>query len=366
MSDHRIIEIDGDGEHMLAEHDGKRRRHATSYFRGEHTNFHPRDSSFRLKNFVATHLVKGLVPPTPFLNLSSEIVALGSCFASHISNYLFERGYNVGTKQPSSAYVTMMSDGIVNTFALLQQFEWAWEGKHPTQSLWYGYDAKQLGYDENVRLATKALFDAADCFIITFGLSEIWYDEPTGEVFWRAIPIKHFDPARHKFRVAGFSENLTNIERLYHLIRTYNPDARIILTLSPISLQATFRPIPCVVANAESKAILRAALGEFLRNTQDDKLFYFPSYEIVESCFNHPHLNDRVHVHTHVLDFNMAVFERYFCDGVVTDADLLARLGHALEMDRKVSAEGHDAVPTQKAATMPLVQEIGLLRKQGK
>ena len=91
---------------------------------------------------------------------------------------------------------------MVNTYAIRQQFEWAWEGKVPEVSLWHGYDGQEFGYDEAIRLETKRIFDAAEVFIVTLGLSEVWYDEPTGHVFWRAVPKENFDPSRHKFRVA--------------------------------------------------------------------------------------------------------------------------------------------------------------------
>ncbi len=358
MASPTIEEIDGDDAHMLAMHDGKMRRHAVSYFRGEHTNFHPRDPSLLKSDFVTTHIAHGLMPAAPFLDKSSQIVAIGSCFAAHIANYLFERGFDVGTRRPNAAYVTSVSDGMVNSYALLQQFEWAWTGRQPSQPLWYDRDARILAADEEIRLETKALFDTADCFILTFGLSEVWYDEPTGEVFWRAIPIRLYDPTRHKFRVAGFEENLANMRRIHALIREHRPDARIVMTLSPIALQATFRPIPCIVANTESKAILRAALGEMMRTTQDERLFYFPSYEVVQECFTAPFLNDRVHVHNHVLDFNMGVFERYFCLTGMTDADLRVRWEVARELDRRVAAEGHGAAPSLKAKDWAITREI--------
>jgi len=91
-----------------------------------------------------------------------------------------------------------------------------------------GPKAEDHGYDEEVRLVTKRLFDQADVFILTFGLSEIWYDEPTGGVFWRAVPQDKFDPARHKFRVASYAETLDRLHRIHSLIRAYRPSAKII------------------------------------------------------------------------------------------------------------------------------------------
>ena len=121
---------------------------------------------------------------------------------------------------------------MVNTFVIRQQFEWAFENRIPELDLWPSYDARAFGYDEQIRLSTRALFDKADVFIITLGLSEIWYDEVTGGVFWRAVPTDKYDPARHKFRVSSVAENIDNITVIYRLIRQYRPSAKVIFTLS--------------------------------------------------------------------------------------------------------------------------------------
>jgi Flp pilus assembly protein TadD/predicted nucleic acid-binding Zn-ribbon protein len=343
----KISSIDAGSRQIFFEQDGKIEKVSYTYYRGEHTNFYPKDDSLKDDRVISTHMVRGLTPQAPLFDERSWIVAFGSCFAAHVSDYLYELGYNVATKQGGAAYVSRMGDGIVNSFAIRQQFEWAWNGKKPEVDLWHGYDAKALGYDEDVRLATRQLFDQADAFIITLGLSEVWYDEPTGEVFWRAVPMEYFDPTRHKFRVTSHAENLENLRAIHAMIREHRPDATIIFTLSPIPLTATFRPVPCIVADAVSKAVLRAALDEFYRGAQDEdaNLYYFPSYEIALRCFDHPYMEDRRHVHKHVLDLNMAVFERFYCRTGMTDQDLLERFRTAQALDEAIVREGHWAAP---------------------
>jgi len=337
----------------MVEQDGAKRKVSTTFFRGETTNFYPSDKSLERNGFVSEYLTKGWMPKQRFVSRDTPIVAFGSCFADNISKYLHKAGFNVLTKRDDVAYVSKMGDGMVNTFAIRQQFEWAWLGKTPKEDLWHGYDASDFGYDEPVRLRTKALFDAAELFIITLGLSEVWYDEPTGEVFWRAVPKDRYDPARHKFRVSTHAENLENLQAIYDLIRRFRPDAAVLFTVSPVPLTATFRPQTCISANAVSKAILRAAADEFLhRNAPgDDKLFYFPSYDIVMYGFNHQWRDDRRHVYPHVLDFNMKVFERYYCQSDLGDQELLASFRAARRLDERIGRLGHSAVAVQTAQT---------------
>ena len=95
-----------------------------------------------------------------------------------------------------------------------------WEQRQPEVELWHGYDAVAFGYDEQTRIATRALFDAADVFITTVGLSDIWYDAPTGKVFWCAVPAAQHDPSRHRFRVSTVDENQANLTQIHRLNST--------------------------------------------------------------------------------------------------------------------------------------------------
>lgn len=338
---------------IVIEQDGVQRKASASFFRGETTNFYPGDKSLERADVVSEYLAKGWMPAERFVSKATPIVAFGSCFADNISRYLHKAGFNVLTKRDDLAYVSKMGDGMVNTFAIRQQFEWAWLGKTPQADLWHGYDAAEFGYDEAVRLRTKALFDEAELFVITLGLSEVWYDEPTGEVFWRAVPKDKYDPSRHKFRVTTHAENLENLQAIHALIRHFRPDAAVLFTVSPIPLTATFRPVSCLSANAVSKAILRAAADEFFRRNapNDPRLFYFPSYDIVMYGFNHQWRDDRRHVYSHVLDFNMKVFERYYCQTALDDDGLLQSLRYAQRQDRLIGRLGHAAMAKQEATT---------------
>jgi len=144
---------------------------------------------------------------------------------------------------------------------------------------------------------TKKLFDETDVYILTLGLSEVWHDEQTGGVFWRTIPKDAFDPARHKFRVSTVDENRDNLAAIHALIRKHRPDAKIVLTLSPIPLAATFRNVSCVSANTVSKAVLRVAIDEIMRDVgPEGALHYWPGFEIVVYAFGAPFKADRRHL----------------------------------------------------------------------
>ncbi|MCG6884893.1 MAG: GSCFA domain-containing protein [Silicimonas sp.] len=302
-------------------------REYRTWFRGENMNILPHNRSFYRPVGIEKFVLEGWMPETPAITVNSQITSFGSCFATNISNYLSLRNYSVMNKAEDAgrAYVVACGEGMVNSFVILQQFQWAWEDKKFDQELWHGYDAESYGYDPEVQRQTREMFDKTDVFILTFGLSEIWYDEVTGNVFWRTIPKDVYDPQRHKFRVSTVEENADNMREIHDLIRKNRPDAKIIYTLSPIPLQATFRDNSCITSNAVSKGIMRVAIDQVVREKRDEgALHYWPSYELITDAFSQPYKHDRRHPEGDVLEYIMMLFEKNWCaDSQLTEEDVL-------------------------------------------
>jgi len=286
-----------------------------SWYRGPHTNFIPSKAELKAPDAVDHYILQGWMPATRFITKRSRITAFGSCFAQHLTHYLHAAGYNVlGRHLDLDAHIIHFGEGMVNSFAIRQQFEWALEGKAFPADLWFGPDKEIALVDPPIQAETKEIIGTTDIFVITLGLSEIWYDKQSGEAFWRAVPGHLFDPERHGFRVSSCEENFANLLRIRALIRAARPEAKVIFTLSPVPLMATFRPISCLTASSVSKAILRVAIDQLMRDNADDPaLFYFPSYEIVKDFFTDPYEDDNRHPTPDVVAFVMRSFERYFC-----------------------------------------------------
>ncbi len=320
-------EIETGAVDVAFQHTSAKGREFRTWFRGEHTNFNPKLGQIMAVDGPEKFVLQGWLPEKPLIEKATQITAFGSCFAANISNWLSERNFRVLNKADDAtrAYVVTMGEGMVNSFVIRQQFEWAWENKVFDQPLWHGYKAEEYGYDEEIRQETRRIFDETEVFILTFGLSEVWYDEPTGNVFWRTIPKDVYDPERHKFRLSTVEENRDNIRAIYDLIRKYRPDAKIIVTLSPVPLIATFRDVSCITANSVSKATLRVAVDEVVRDVRHEgHMFYWPSYELVSDVFRSPYRADRRHVRPVVLNYIMRLFETAWCkDSGVTDTELL-------------------------------------------
>lgn len=286
-----------------------------SWWRGKHTNFIPSKAELREPQALERFVLNGWLPASPLISRKTVVTAFGSCFAEHITNYLHAKGYAVMGKHLNlNSHLIRFGEGMVNTFSIRQQLEWAIEGKAFPDFLWYSASKEVAEVSPEVQQETRDIINRTEAFIITLGLSEIWYHKPTGEVLWRAVPAELFDEDLFGFRVATVEENKSNLTRIREVIRSVNPTTPIIFTLSPVPLMATFRPISCLTASSVSKAILRAALDEFLRNHREDRnLHYFPSYEIVKEFVTDPYSDDNRHPRPEVVQGIMQCFEKYYC-----------------------------------------------------
>jgi hypothetical protein len=287
-----------------------------SWYRGPHTNFIPAKAEIEPTSAsVDQFIMHGWSPKSPFIGKSTPITAIGSCFADNITRFLLEKGYSVfGKHLNMSSHIIRFGEGMVNTFAILQQFEWALEGKSFPENLWFSQDKEIASVSPEVQAQTREIFEKTDLFIMTLGLSEIWFDKRTGDALWRAVPAALFDENVHGFRVSSHQENYENLVKIVSLIRRAKPEAKIIFTVSPVPLMATFRPISCLTASSVSKSILRSAVDQLMRDhASDSNLFYFPSYEIVKEFFLDPYQADNRHPKDEVVRFIMETFERHYC-----------------------------------------------------
>jgi len=290
--------------------DGKRTT-AKEWFRGETMNFIPSKLNLTEEGAIEKYVLHGWLPEAPLIGPGTNVTAFGSCFAQYIRKHLKGRSiltHDIEDHQPLP--IINNGEAISTTFAILQQFKWAWENAH-FDGLWHDKGVNLITPTEEMRLATKTIFDKTDVFILTLGLSEVWYDKRTWNVFWRTIPKENYDPLIHGFRVSTVEENRGNLVKVVRLVQKYNPNAKIIFTLSPVPLNATFRPVSCITANSVSKAILRASVDEVMRMNQTG-VYYWPAYEIVTSFFADSYREDNRHPKDEVIQFILDTFSKHY------------------------------------------------------
>jgi hypothetical protein len=228
-----------------------------------------------LPELIRRWIVPGHAPAAGMLSAGDNVITLGSCFARELRDYLGARGFSAGN--------FWIPAGLNNTFAILDFVSWCVTGQETGRG--YRYDRTDEGEirewkPEAERDQYIAGMRAAGAFVFTLGLAEVWQDSETGEVFWRGVPKEIYKANRHVFRLTTVEENEANIARIVELVRTVNPTAPIILTLSPVPLQATFREISCLTADCVSKSVLRVALDGVM-SRELENVYYWPSFEIV-------------------------------------------------------------------------------------
>jgi hypothetical protein len=224
---------------------------------------------------IREYILPGHCPAEPLLGAKDLVITLGSCFARELRTFLTDAGL--------AATRLRIPEGLNNTFAMLDFVSWCVTGSETGQG--FRYDRLRSGEirewapeDERARFA--AAFADAGAFVFTAGLAEVWQDRETGGVFWRGVPKEMFDEDRHVFRLTTVEENAENLARTIDLVRRLNADAPIVITLSPVPLEATFRNISCLTADSVSKSVLRVAVDQVMSERRRD-VFYWPSFEIV-------------------------------------------------------------------------------------
>jgi hypothetical protein len=281
-----------------------------TWYTGDSFHRYPSKSQVRAS---AETVLQGWVPARPLIDPSTRVVALGSCFAGNFVEWLLAHGYD--KPLVDDPHAALLRNAFESASVVAQQLRWAFGEFDPQTALWFDKNKKLVEPTEERRLALRDLLERTDLLITTLGISEVWYDTATGEPLWRVMPVAYHDPRRHAFRVETVADTIRAFEVIDRIRAQYLPHLKILYTVSPLRFQATFRPVSAVTANSVSKAIIRAALDEFLRSrwpSVNTTYFYFPSYELVTDVLVDPFTEDQNHLHEHVLDFVLDVFARYY------------------------------------------------------
>lgn len=267
----------------------------------------------------------------------AAIGSAGSCFAIEIAMRLQRDGYNYVVaekdphpKEPQFSKSCARWGTIFNTPSFRQLIERAFGERHLPKLLWSMKGAEgqtQLmdPFREDVIFnsveefekdlethvaACRKVLSTCDYFVMTLGVNEVWRLKSDGSVFSRAPWRISTHLVEHK--VMTVEENLFELESMLKTWRKYNPKVKLIVTVSPVPLHATFRAHEhhVIAANAHSKATLRVVAEEFCK--RNEGVFYFPSYESVMYCTENAWEADQRHVSRNAVDKVMKLFETMF------------------------------------------------------
>lgn len=272
------------------------------------------------------------------INKNTAIGSAGSCFAAEIAKRLQLSGFNYVVKEktwcdpeglprasagwgtifnvPAMRQLVERSFGLVDTPPLI----W-YQEKENGQKVYCDPFREDIifnsveefanSYYPHREAARKALMEV-EYFVMTLGLNEVWYLKSDGSVFSRCPWSTSASLVTHK--VLSVEDNVNELERLLKVWRNFNPKLKLIVTVSPVPLHATFRGNEhhVITANCHSKSTLRVAAEEFVKRNKD--VFYFPSYETVMYCCANPWEPDQRHVSHATVDKVMRLFQKMFLE----------------------------------------------------
>jgi hypothetical protein len=303
----------------------------------------------RWSNFSAD-LAAGRIDPQGSVRFTisqdEAIASAGSCFAARLAERLRLRSRSYLTAEEAPTWMSpekALAAGygpfsaryglVYSTLQLEQLFARAYGTFVPLETAWTrdgrffdpfrprtmpdGYATiAELEDDRTQHLAAvRHVFERADVFIFTLGLTEIWRDRRDGAVYpyCPGLIAGDFDPNIHEFHNAGVRENVDALEAFIARLRAVNPNVRVVLSVSPVPLGTTMAPEHIARATTYSKSVLRVAAQELYE--AHDYVDYFASYEIVSQSFfgNDPFVGDRRHVDPQVVAEIVDLFFASYC-----------------------------------------------------
>jgi len=266
---------------------------------------------------VEAHRVDPVTHARFQIGKNARVGTAGSCFAQHISRRIMASGFNYFVTENGeglSEHVRRRNNygvfsarygNVYTTVQLLQLFEEAFAERAPLDRAWARPDGRFIdpfrqqiepnGFaDEEYVVAERQrhlaavrhLFENTDVFIFTLGLTEAWRSREDGSVFSAAPGVVGgtFDPKRHEFVNFDVGETYAALNKFLEKFHHLNPNAKVLLTVSPVPLIATYEPRSVLVSTTYSKSVLRVAAEMAIK--QFDWVDYFPSYEIITGSYS--------------------------------------------------------------------------------
>jgi hypothetical protein len=260
-----------------------------------------------------------VVSPRFAIGSQERVATAGSCFAQHIARTLKGSGFNyfVAENAPPGMSEGRARELNYGTFSarfgniytvrqlrqLIERAEGdfvprtvAWESSTPgrvvdpfrPQIVPHGFDderAMLAARDEHLA-CVRSMLREMDVFVFTLGLTEGWQARFDGAAFPLAPGVAggRPDPDEYEFVNFDIDQIRDDLHEVIARIHALNPSCKIVLTVSPVPLIATFEPRHALVATTYSKSVLRVVADEMWRKY--DHVDYFPSYEIITGNFN--------------------------------------------------------------------------------
>jgi hypothetical protein len=265
-----------------------------------------------------------------------RVYTIGSCFARNVEQSLLSKGIEVPTTEINineDLYVSKprFSNTVLNKYnphsmaaeILRGLGELSYEDDgliEVTENKFYDPQASHLPVlDRKDAIEIRGHLDStskkiltSNVFMFTLGLTETWFDKETGIAFNQINPA-HLKPIRERllFKNVTVEEAYSELEKAFIMLEKHVPNAKVVITVSPVPLLNTFTNMDIITANTYSKATLRV-VAQMLSDTFNF-VDYYPSYEmVINSNRDYSWGEDKAHVTDDVVNNVIGTFvERY-------------------------------------------------------
>lgn len=284
------------------------------------------------------------------ISKNSNFYCIGSCFAEYVRSALEELTKKTCFPEFQTIILDKESEIVdtvgfgnyhmnyYSTSSILQEFERSWHDSRAFPPIKienilikdgkkYAYPGKTCYQDpyrrevyanseaeikdlsKRISSCVRAGLVKSDCFIITLGLVEIFRSSSTGLTFnqypgYQGIGYSDKDLIFSRQTVSDVESDL---KKIVNLIKSIKETNKIVFSVSPVPLAATFTDSDVFTANIYSKSTLRSAVEQVVDRKAG--VYYFPSYEMAlnfgSSFFQS---RDLRHAHKRHVDFIVKTF----------------------------------------------------------
>jgi hypothetical protein len=157
-------------------------RQPNAWYKGEYCNRFPDDRPVTVEDILL-----GWKPPHKLIGAETKVLAFGSCFAEYFIKFLKLHGYNRWQlpverhAQSEESLLAALGTTFESILVILQQFRWAFSEFIPKANLWFTKDKQQFEASAERQEKVRRCLQEGDVFVITLGLSEVWFDQIEGE-----------------------------------------------------------------------------------------------------------------------------------------------------------------------------------------
>lgn len=224
-----------------------------------------------LGKLIRNHIAVNLNGAPKFIAKTTRFFTMGSCFARNLSKNLSENGY-------ASQHMEI-SEYVNSTYANKVFVDWLRDAPIDDAILRRFVELLPPGWSKDITLET---IRTSDVFILTLGVAPAFFDRATGAfVLPRPTALNSRALAeKYLFRTTSVKENVDNVLYLIDFIRQTSPGIKIVVTVSPVPLQASFEFESAVQADCLSKSTMRLVAHEVVNNSGISDIFYWPSFEV--------------------------------------------------------------------------------------